>query len=119
MTRWLRRLFWLGALTGAVFAAYRTLQRRQAAPAPAPQWPAFTRDTPVDPAAESAESATRAALWVAPVDGACPEGYPVKANDNSGIFHVPGGRFYDRTVAERCYANADDAVADGYRPAKA
>ena len=44
---------------------------------------------------------------------------PVKANDNSGIFHVPGGRFYDRTVAERCYANADDAVADGYRPAKA
>jgi hypothetical protein len=43
----------------------------------------------------------------------------VKANDNSGIYHVPGGRFYDRTVAERCYANADDALADGYRPAKA
>ena len=54
-----------------------------------------------------------------PVDGKCPDGYPMKANDNSGIFHVPGGRFYDRTVAERCYANADDAIADGYRPAKA
>ena len=66
-----------------------------------------------------AQPDTSAALWVAPVDGACPEGYPVKANNNSGIFHVPGGRFYDRTVAERCYANADDAVADGYRPAKA
>ena len=53
------------------------------------------------------------------VNGDCPDGYPVKANDNSGIYHVPGGRFYDRTVAERCYANADDALADGYRPAKA
>jgi micrococcal nuclease len=57
--------------------------------------------------------------WVEAVNGDCPDGYPVKANDNSGIYHVPGGRFYDRTVAERCYANADDALADGYRPAKA
>ena len=57
--------------------------------------------------------------WVAPVDGGCPDGFPLKANDNSGIFHVPGGRFYDRTVPERCYATADDALADGYRQAKA
>ena len=40
---------------------------------------------------------------------------PIKANDNSGIFHVPGGRFYDRTVPERCYAERRDAEADGYR----
>jgi hypothetical protein len=72
--------------------------------------------TPTEPAATPAAAAP---LWVGPVDGACPDGYPVKANDNSGIYHVPGGRFYDRTVAERCYANADDALADGYRPAKA
>lgn len=57
--------------------------------------------------------------WVAPVDGECPPGYPIKANDNSGIFHVPGGRFYARTVPERCYADAADAEADGYRRAKA
>lgn len=57
--------------------------------------------------------------WVAPVDGRCPDGYPIKANDNSRIFHVPGGRFYDRTVPERCYADADAAAADGYRAAKA
>lgn len=57
--------------------------------------------------------------WVAPVDGGCPDGYLIKANDNSGIFHVPGGRFYDRTVPERCYATAADALADGYRQAKA
>ena len=54
-----------------------------------------------------------------PVDGGCPDDYPIKANDNSGIFHVPGGRFYDRTVPERCYADAADAEADGYRRAKA
>ncbi len=56
--------------------------------------------------------------WVDPVDDECPDGYPIKANDNSGIYHVPGGRFYDRTVPERCYANTDDAEADGYRSAK-
>ena len=119
MTRWLRRLFWLGALTGAGFGAYRAWRRRQSTPMDSPQWPPI----PVEPFAPEtvaeAPPSDSAALWVAPVDGACPEGYPVKANDNSGIFHVPGGRFYTRTVAERCYANADDAVADGYRPAKA
>ena len=57
--------------------------------------------------------------WVDPLDGGCPPGYPIKANANSGIFHVPGGRFYERTVPERCYATEDDAVADGYRRAKA
>jgi hypothetical protein len=58
--------------------------------------------------------------WVDPLaDGSCPDGYPIKANDNSGIYHVPGGRSYERTKGERCYANVDDAQADGYRAAKA
>ena len=59
-----------------------------------------------------------ASTWVAPVDGACPSGYPIKGNSNSLIYHVPGGRFYERTVPERCYASAADAEADGYRAAK-
>ena len=53
-----------------------------------------------------------------PVDGACPASHPIKANANSGIYHQPGGRFYDRTQAERCYADAAAAEADGYRAAK-
>jgi hypothetical protein len=58
--------------------------------------------------------------WVAPLDGGeCPPGYPIKAKDKSGIYHVPGGRSYDRTAAERCYTTAEAAEADGYRPAKA
>lgn len=51
-------------------------------------------------------------------DGSCPVGHPIKANDNSGIFHVPEGRFYARTNADRCYQSAEAAVADGYRQAK-
>jgi hypothetical protein len=102
--------------------------RKQSSPVESPQWPPLPTDVPDTLLAEPASTpisdtvepvSDAAARWVAPVDGACPDGYLVKANDNSGIFHVPGGRFYDRTVAERCYANADDAVADGYRPAKA
>jgi hypothetical protein len=55
---------------------------------------------------------------VEPVDGACPDGFPIKANDNSGIYHVPGGRFYERTRPERCYPTAEAAEADGYRRSK-
>ena len=56
--------------------------------------------------------------WVAPDDGSCPVTYPIKANANSGIYHEPGGQFYDRTHAERCYVDAAAAEADGYRAAK-
>jgi hypothetical protein len=76
-----------------------------------------TGDAPARDAWTTAAPGDR--LWVEPVDGGCPPGYPIKGNDNSGIFHVPGGRFYERTVPERCYATEDDAVADGYRRAKA
>jgi hypothetical protein len=69
--------------------------------------------------APDARPAGSGQTWVEPeADGSCPDGYPIKANDNSGIFHIPGGRFYGRTKAERCYASADDATADGYRQAK-
>jgi hypothetical protein len=51
-------------------------------------------------------------------DGGCPDGFPIKAKDSSGIFHVPGGRFYDRTNPDRCYPDAESAIADGYRQSK-
>ena len=57
--------------------------------------------------------------WEKPLpDGSCPVGHPIKANDNSGIFHLPDGRFYGRTKPERCYSDAEAAIADGYRQAK-
>lgn len=62
---------------------------------------------------EAAEGA-----WVDPVDGACPDGYPIKAKLKSGIYHQPGGLAYDRTKPDRCYATAEAAEADGLRAAK-
>lgn len=59
-----------------------------------------------------------APVWVEPVDGQCPATHPIKGNADSGIFHVPGGMFYDRTIPERCYATAKDAETDGFRQAK-
>lgn len=129
MMRWLRRLFWLGLLAAAGYGSYRAWSARQSPTANAPQWspaPAHrprTDSTLENPTKTSTATATEAAppaqRWVAPAEGGCPDGYPVKANDSSGIFHVPGGRFYTRSGADRCYANPDDAVADGYRAAKA
>ncbi len=117
---------WLGLAGGAGFAGWSAWQRRnEPATSPdAPSWPPFepnsstpTRQAVADTAPTTSVS-VRAERWVAPVDGACPEGYSIKANENSGIYHQPGGRFYARTIAERCYANEEDAVADGYRAAK-
>jgi hypothetical protein len=147
MMRWLRRLLLLGLLGGGGYAGYTAWKRKASeGTTGTPSWPPFEATSTVAPstatprtadatrpfvsappraeraAAEPAASATdspRSTHWVAPIDGQCPDGYPVKANDNSGIFHVVGGRFYVRTIPERCYANAADAVADGYRPAKA
>jgi hypothetical protein len=144
MMRWLRRFLLLGLLGGGGYAGYTAWKRKTAEGASsAPSWPPFESTAPMasqtattqpftapaHPAGQAAPTAVAAindvsrgpaeARWVAPVDGQCPEGYPIKANDNSGIFHVIGGRFYARTVPERCYASAADAEVDGYRPAKA
>ncbi|MCU1372128.1 MAG: hypothetical protein JWO77_3322 [Ilumatobacteraceae bacterium] len=57
-------------------------------------------------------------VWVKPVDGTCPDGYPIKAKVKSGIFHQPGGLAYDRTSPDRCYPDVASAEADGLRAAK-
>ena len=79
-------------------------------------------ETAADDEAEAGAEAQDGAgdgAWRPPdPDGGCPDGFPVKANDKSGIFHVPGGRFYERTKPERCYPDAGSAIADGYRQAK-
>jgi hypothetical protein len=132
MARLLRRLLVIAIFGAALAAAVRALQaRRLVAPAPdaGPSWPPLTPVEPEPAAAAAAEAAVveeaegareaagAAVAWVAPVAGGCPDGYPVKAN-RSGIFHVPGGQFYERTVPERCYPDPQAAEADGYRPAR-
>jgi hypothetical protein len=130
MGRRVRRTLLLLALVAAVGAVAR-LVRRSAGPPPAaedaPSWPPLT-DVAVAPGPE--HSPVRApggaqtppasdgagGAWVLPDDGACPASHPVKAKVQSGIFHVPGTAFYERTRPDRCYRDAASAEADGLRP---
>ncbi|MHA6624535.1 50S ribosomal protein L17 [Pseudonocardia sichuanensis] len=85
-------------------------------------------------AAESAEQASGAATEVAeessstegapygegshaPLDdpAEAPEGFPVKGNEDSKLYHVPGSPHYDRTVAEVWFATPEAAEAAGFQ----
>ncbi len=48
-------------------------------------------------------------------DGSAPDGYEIKGNADSGLYHVPGSAFYSRTVAEFWFASAEDAEAAGFQ----
>ena len=50
----------------------------------------------------------------APADGSIPAGYEIKGNANSMKYHVPGGRYYDITIAEVFFDTAEHAEAAGY-----
>lgn len=55
---------------------------------------------------------------VAPLaDGSAPEGYAIKGNADSGLYHAPGGRWYDATVAEFWFADEAAAQAAGFTKA--
>ena len=48
-------------------------------------------------------------------DDAEPEGFPVKGNESSKLYHLPGTSFYNRTVAEVWFASAEDAEKAGFQ----
>ncbi len=50
-------------------------------------------------------------------DGAAPEGYTVKGNADSGKYHVEGSQWYDQTIAEFWFKDAEAAEAAGFEPA--
>jgi hypothetical protein len=108
----LRRTLILLVLAAGIGAAlsWRRSQSTTPTPAEPPQWPEWPASA--EPIAGSPESA------VAHDDGSAPESHPIKVKLSSGIFHVPGGRFYDRTRPDRCYPTAAAAEADGYRRSK-
>ena len=122
MTTWLRRLFLLAVISGAAFAVWTAMQRRNepatSRPAPTPPRSPAPSQAPRPAPPPTPPAPTASERWREPVDGNCPDGYPVKVA-KSGIYHVPGGRSYERTTAYRCYMNAEDAESDGYRRAKA
>ena len=51
-------------------------------------------------------------------DDAMPEGYPIKGNADSMLYHLPDTSFYNRTVAEVWFDTEESAKAAGFtRPA--
>jgi large subunit ribosomal protein L17 len=48
----------------------------------------------------------------------CPEGYPIKGNASSKIYHVVGQGSYENTIPEICFATEADAEDAGYRASK-
>jgi hypothetical protein len=109
-----RRILLLTLLSAAGGALFKMLSDRHGAAVPAaPEWPPFEpavvpdrEPMPVGDAGHHADSTGHTGA---------PDGFPVKVKDSSRIFHVPGGRFYDRTIADRHYTTAAAAEADGYR----
>ena len=56
-------------------------------------------------------------------NGLCSAEAPIKGNftTHSGercIYHMPGQRFCEKTIPERCYANEAEAIRDGCRKSK-
>ncbi|MPZ83700.1 MAG: 50S ribosomal protein L4 [Actinophytocola sp.] len=48
-------------------------------------------------------------------DGSAPAGFPVKGNESSKLYHLPGTSFYNRTEAEVWFASAEDAEKAGFQ----
>jgi large subunit ribosomal protein L17 len=130
----MRRVVIVGLAAGAgvtvvVIARRSAAPRAASAPGGAPDWAPLRLVEPaaapaiVDDgvAASGAVAATDppATKWVDPDgQGRCPDSHPIKGNRASRIYHVPGGRYYDSTHAERCFCDGDAAEADGYRASK-
>ncbi|WP_394939433.1 50S ribosomal protein L17 [Psychromicrobium sp. YIM B11713] len=75
-------------------------------------------EAPVE-AAEATEDAPKYAGSHAVLEDVneAPEGFEIKGNEDSMKYHVPGSRWYDKTVAEVWFATAEDAKAAGFVPA--
>ncbi|MCU1662762.1 MAG: ribosomal protein [Pseudonocardia sp.] len=82
--------------------------------------PAETVATPADDTAGEESTSTTEAPYGegshAPLDDPteAPEGFPVKGNEDSKLYHVAGSSHYDRTEAEVWFASAEAAEAAGF-----
>ena len=109
-------------VTSEADRARRVAASQQAAPAPAAEEAPVVDETPeVEEVEEVEESAsTDEAPYGegshAPLDDPdeAPEGFEIKGNADSMLYHLPGTPFYDRTVAEVWFATAEAAEAAGF-----
>jgi large subunit ribosomal protein L17 len=93
--------------------------QRQATPAAAPAEETEATTTATAAGAEESTSTADAPYGEgshAPLDDAAeaPEGFSVKGNESSKLYHVPGSPSYDGTVAEVWFAGPEAAEAAGF-----
>ena len=81
----------------------------------APVTEAPVADAPVADAAPAAGEAEFAGSAAPQADGTQPAGFDIKGNRDSMIYHVPGSRSYDATVAEVWFDSVESAEAAGFR----
>ena len=90
------------------------------APAPADEQAEATAEVPADVDEVEESASTDEAPYGegshAPLDDPdeAPEGFEIKGNADSMLYHLPGTPFYDRTVAEVWFATAEAAEAAGF-----
>jgi len=53
-----------------------------------------------------------------PIGHSCPKSAPIKGNEPSHIYHMPGQRFYKITGPEICFSSESAAQHAGYRKSK-
>jgi large subunit ribosomal protein L22 len=72
-------------------------------------------DDKADGDADAADDAPHAAGSAAPRDdGSAPEGFDIKGNADSMLYHVPDSRYYKATKAEVYFATVEDAERAGF-----
>jgi len=69
------------------------------------------------PASAAAEGPHGPGSHAATEDGSAPEGFDIKGNADSGLYHLPGSRYYDATIAEAWFATEEAAKAAGFKKA--
>jgi large subunit ribosomal protein L17 len=71
--------------------------------------------TEVEESASTEDAPYGAGSHASLADGGQPDGFPIKGNDDSKLYHLPGTSHYDRTVAEVWFTDADAAEAAGFQ----
>ena len=77
-----------------------------------------TEQTADEVVEEASSDAASVAIWDGSVDatddGEAPEGYDIKGNAQSMLFHTPNSRYYKATKAEVWFDTEESAVAAGF-----
>ena len=95
-------------------AATKRAAKKAAAPAEAPAEAAEAPAVSAEEAATPADGGYGPDSAPVPADGSVPEGFPVKGNKDSMKFHTPESPYYERTVAEVYFKDAEAAEKAGF-----